>query len=107
MSLEVVRPICLIVLLGLAPVVYFFVTSEAFIPRWRRWTSLVLRIVFILLLAFALAELRLVRRNEQLAVVFAVDVSDSIEPSQREQVMASLDEAAANMTDKEVAATIT
>ncbi len=107
MSFEFARPVYLLLMLGLGPVIYFFVTSEAFIPRWRRWTSLVLRTAFLLMLTFALAELRIIRRNEQLAVIFAFDVSDSIEPAQRRDVMQTLNEAVKEMTKKEIAGVVT
>ena len=50
--------------------------------RWREWTSLGLRVFIILLLTFSLAGTQTVRAADELAVVFLIDVSDSMGPEQ-------------------------
>ncbi len=51
-------------------------------PGWTRETvSLILRVVIILCLIFSLAGLEVVQRGDALAVVFLVDVSDSMPPA--------------------------
>ena len=48
--------------------------------RTREIVSLILRVVIILCLIFSLAGLEVVQRGDALAVVFLVDVSDSMPP---------------------------
>ncbi len=50
--------------------------------RWRDRVSHGLRVLIITLLAFSLAGAKMVRAADELAVVFLVDVSDSIGPNQ-------------------------
>ena len=107
MRFEVAQPAYLLLLLGMVPVIYFFMTSEAYIPRWRRYTSLVLRTAFVLALVLALADFRLVRRNDQLAVIFAIDVSDSVENDRMKTILEEVSDAAGEMTAKEIAGIVT
>lgn len=74
-------------LLLLLTVPYFFWLGQprrAGGRRWRDWTSLALRILIMLLLILSLAGTQLVRAADELAVVFLVDASDSISPTQAE-----------------------
>ena len=47
----------------------------------REWISLVLRLVIVLCLVLSLAGLEIPRSGNELAVVFLVDVSDSMSPA--------------------------
>lgn len=94
-------PLALLLLLTLP---YFFwlarpQRSTYFRPRWRDWASLILRILIILLLIFSLAGTQTVRAADELAVVFLIDVSDSMGPEQvaeaEEYVRAALEGMAA------------
>ena len=49
--------------------------------RTRETVSLILRVIIILCLIFSLAGLELVQRGDNLAVVFLVDISDSMPPA--------------------------
>ena len=53
--------------------------------RRRDWVILAVRLFIVLLLSLALAGLQFVQQNDSLAVIFLVDVSDSIRPAQRTQ----------------------
>lgn len=59
-------------------------------PRYhqslRERLTLALRVAILVLLILSLAETRLVRAIDELAVVFIIDASDSIEPAQQQQV---------------------
>ncbi|MBC7812994.1 MAG: VWA domain-containing protein, partial [Burkholderiales bacterium] len=71
-------PIALIVLLIAVPVVVYLGWPRMAFRRSRDITSLLLRLVIITLLALALAGTQVVQSADRLAVVFLVDVSDSI-----------------------------
>jgi uncharacterized membrane protein len=76
-------PVALLLLLALP---YFFWLGRprpGAIRRRRDWASLGLRLLILLLLIFSLAGSQIVRAANELAVVFLVDVSDSINPQQR------------------------
>lgn len=53
--------------------------------RWRDWVSVGLRVNILLLLVLSLAGIQIVRDADELAVVFLVDASDSINQEQAEQ----------------------
>lgn len=63
------------------------------LSRPRRIATLGLRSLVLLLLILALAEMRLLLRNDRLAVFFLVDRSESIPALQREQARTYVDEA--------------
>lgn len=74
--------------------------------RWREWISLGLRLLILLLLVFSLAGTRVVRAVDELAVVFLVDASDSMEPEQAAQAETFVREAVATMQPSDQAAVI-
>lgn len=76
-------PLALLLLLSLP---YFFWLGRprpGALRRRRDWAGLGLRTVILLLLIFSLAGSQIVRAADELAVVFLVDVSDSITPQQQ------------------------
>jgi len=74
---------------------------------WRKNLTLGIRILVIILMIFALTDLNLRRQSEILSVIFAVDVSDSISESQREEVVQRLNDAVKNLKDSDEFAIIT
>ncbi|MBI4604374.1 MAG: VWA domain-containing protein [Planctomycetes bacterium] len=74
-----------LLLLGLLPLVWWLARrSLTGLSMPRRWCSLALRAAVLLLMVLALAETRLLKRNERLAVIFVIDRSESIPAEQRE-----------------------
>ena len=85
MNLEFANPAYLLLLpAGLAWVVWLAWKSDVQIHSWRRWTSLVLRILVLLALVLALAELRRLRPQEGMNVFYLLDRSDSVPATQQE-----------------------
>ncbi|MFQ6043093.1 MAG: VWA domain-containing protein, partial [Candidatus Poribacteria bacterium] len=74
---------------------------------WRKNLTLALRILALILMILALTDLKLRRQSEILSVVFAVDVSDSISASQREEVAQRIDDAVKNLKDSDEFSIIT
>lgn len=72
-------PLFLLLLL-LVPVIFWMGWSGSGSVRRRELVSLILRLVIILCLVLALAGIEIVRKGDDLAVVFLVDVSDSMPP---------------------------
>lgn len=96
-------------LLLLLTVPYFFWLGQprrAVGRRWRDWTSLALRILIMLLLILSLAGTQLVRAADELAVVFLVDASDSISPTQAETAESYIRTSLESMTPNDEAAVI-
>jgi Mg-chelatase subunit ChlD len=73
-------------------VVYIGAPSKGTSKR-REWTSLVLRLIIILYLILSIAGLELVQSGNNLAVVFLMDVSDSMPQQAVEQEVAYVREA--------------
>ncbi len=74
-----------LLLLALLPAAWWLARrSLAGLAGLRRVVSVVLRLLVILLLVLSLAELRILKRNERLAVIFVSDRSESIPAEQRE-----------------------
>ncbi|MBN1956374.1 MAG: VWA domain-containing protein [Anaerolineae bacterium] len=74
--------------------------------RRRNWTALVLRCLIALLVVLGLAGLQSVRGGDELAVVFLVDVSDSISDAEQERALAFVREALAAMGPTDQAAVV-
>ncbi len=75
--MSISTPIALILLLALIPIVALGWPRSRF-RRTRDGLSLVLRVVIVCLVVFALAGTQVVQSADRLAVVFLVDVSDSM-----------------------------
>ncbi len=98
------RPLALILLLTLA---YFLWLAW---PRgratWRDRAILALRALLVLLLVFGLAGAQTVHGGDELAVVFVVDVSDSIGPSGKATELDFVRQALEKMTARDQAAIV-
>ncbi len=74
--------------------------------RGRAWTALVLRCLIVFLVVLSLAGVQSVHGGDELAVVFLVDVSDSVPEPERERALAFVEEALAAMGPDDRAALV-
>lgn len=86
----------LYLLIFLLPLVWFIGFPTRAFRRRRDIASLILRTVIVVLLVFALSGLQVVQVVENLAVMFIVDVSDSIGAELREDQLAFIENAIAD-----------
>jgi uncharacterized membrane protein len=85
MNFQFTHPIWLLLLIpGLAWVVWFAIKSDVQISPWRRWTSGILRVLVLLLLISAIAGAQWLRPLEGMNVFYLLDRSDSVPSSQQE-----------------------
>lgn len=77
-SMELSRPLWLLLLLVLPWIVWVSYRSLAGLGPFRRWLAIGLRSLLVILLTLALAELQLRRQAENITVFFVVDRSLSI-----------------------------
>ncbi|MBN1580861.1 MAG: VWA domain-containing protein [Anaerolineae bacterium] len=99
-------PWYLIFLALLVPVIWLWRLGLGQMRRGRDVTSLVLRILVLVLLVFGIAGLQWVRASDELAVVFVLDVSDSIDPEARQTAVAFIREALSEMGPDDYAALV-
>jgi hypothetical protein len=71
--------------LAVAWMVWLWVKSDVQISAWRRWISLVLRLLVTVAVCLALAGFQWLRPQEGLNVFYLLDRSDSIPSAQQEQ----------------------
>lgn len=93
----------------LAPLLIYFAALGRPTGRYgrgRAWVALVLRCLVVSLIVLSLAGLQSVRGGDELAVVFLVDVSDSVAEAEREQALAFVEETLAAMGPEDRAAVI-
>jgi len=90
------RPLFLLVLTALAYFVYLGRPTGRY-GRGRAWTALVLRCLIVAFVVLGLAGIQSVHGGDELAVVFLVDVSDSVSEPERERALAFVEEALAAM----------
>ena len=74
--------------------------------RGRAWAALILRCLIALLIVLSLAGAQSVHGGDELAVVFLVDVSDSVPEADREQALAFVEESLAEMGPDDRAALV-
>ena len=74
-----------LLLLVALPLIYWMSRhSLAGLSKARRISSITIRVIVLLLLVLSLAEFRFLKTNERLAVIFVVDLSESIPADRRE-----------------------
>jgi uncharacterized membrane protein len=95
-------PIALFLLL-LLPVAAYIGYPRLSYRRTRDLTSLVLRLLILSLLILAISGAQVVRSADQLAVVFLVDASDSIDPDTRDAQVGYVRDALAEMGNNDSA----
>ena len=99
-------PYALLLLLTL-PAIFWLGRPRPTAPRkGRAWTSLVLRLTLLILLILAFAGMQTVRSADELAVVFLVDGSDSINAEQASQAEQFVREAIETMQINDSAAVV-
>jgi uncharacterized membrane protein len=85
MNFQFTHPSWLLLLVpGLAWVVWLAVKSDVQISPWRRWASATLRVIVLLLLVSAIAGAQWLRPLEGMNVFYLLDRSDSVPSSQQE-----------------------
>ncbi|MCP4589377.1 MAG: VWA domain-containing protein, partial [bacterium] len=96
-------------LLLLLPLVAYFVylgRPAGRYGRGRAWTALILRCLIVLLIVLSLAGMQSVHGGDELAVVFLVDVSDSVSEVERERALAFVEESLVEMGPDDRAALV-
>ncbi len=85
MNFQFTHPFWLLLLVpGLAWVVWLALKSDVQISAWRRWASAILRVVILILLISAIAGAQWLRPLEGMNVFYLLDRSDSVPSSQQE-----------------------
>jgi Mg-chelatase subunit ChlD len=100
------HPWYLLCLLALGPIVWLWWRGRTPPWRWGEGIGLALRVSIVVLLVLGLAGLQRVQASDDLAVVFALDASDSIDPQAREQALSFIRAALAEMGPDDRAALV-
>ena len=103
--MTITTPTALLLLLVLAPIFYLGWPRRRY-RRARDVSSLFVRTVIVLLLVFALAGVQMVQSADRLAVVFVVDVSDSMGTDAQESAFNFIEEALPDMSPDDLAGVI-
>lgn len=93
-------------LLLLAPVVWLWLVGRHPFRPLREGLSLGLRLTMTILIVLALSGVQLVKAGDELAVVFLLDVSDSVDRAAREEGVAFIRAALAEMKPDDLAAVV-
>lgn len=99
--MQLATPSALLLLVIFLPVVWYVGFPRHAFRRWRDITSLILRTTIIILLVLALAGLQNVQAVDKLAVVFLVDVSDSMGTTTQDDQVTYIREAVAGKTPED------
>jgi uncharacterized membrane protein len=99
------RPILLLLLIALPYFAYLGLPTGRY-GRGRAWAALILRCLIVLLVVLSLAGIQSVHGGEELAVVFLVDVSDSVREPERERALAFVEESLSTMGPEDQAALV-
>jgi len=100
------HPLYLLGLLALVPVVALWWRARNPRQRGRETVSLVLRLLIVLCAVLGLSGLQQVRASDEIAVVFLLDVSDSIDETSREAALSFIRDSLAEMGPDDRAALI-
>lgn len=103
--MTVLKPAALLLLIIIPLVTYIGWPRNRF-RRTRDSVSLLLRAVIIALVVFGLANVQVVRSTDTLAVVFLVDVSDSMDTASREAATEYIQDTLAHMQPSDLAGVI-
>src|SRR5690606_11361072 len=98
-------PLALILLLAIPLVIYVGWPRQRY-RRTRDTISTALRVIIVALLAFALAGVEISQSADRLAVVFLIDVSDSLGPDVQEEQIEYVREAMQNMGPDDLAGVV-
>ncbi len=103
MTFSFLNPTALL-LLALLPAVWFLVRhSRAGLEPGRKIASLVVRMLIVLLLVLALAEMQMVRETDRLAVIFCYDNSESVPADLKRSATEYLKQKTAEMKKNDMA----
>jgi len=97
---------CWLLLAILLPYFAWVGRPKASFGRRRTWAALALRCLIVALIVLSLAGLRTVHGSDELAVVFLVDVSDSISNAEQQRALDFVAEALAAMGPNDQAALV-
>ena len=92
--------------LALVPVVWLWRQGRNPFRRWREAASLCLRLSILGLVILSLAGLQWVKASDELAVVFLLDASDSIDTAAREAAVTFIRDALSEMGPDDRAALV-
>ncbi|MDE0484702.1 MAG: VWA domain-containing protein [Candidatus Poribacteria bacterium] len=90
-------PLFLILLAAIPFLILIQLRTTVIASKWRKRITFLLRCAAILCAILALANLQRTNKEQRLAVVFLLDTSDSIEPSQRENAINQINTAIAKL----------
>ena len=76
--MEITRPLLLLLLLFLPALYYGYRRSLVDLSRTQRVISLITRIIIVVLLILSVADVQYLKTDDELAVMFLTDISDSI-----------------------------
>lgn len=99
--MQFATPIALLLLIIFLPIVWYVGFPRHAFRRKRDITSLTLRTTIVVLLVLALAGLQNVQAVDKLAVVFLVDVSDSMGTTTQDEQLAYIRDAVASKTPED------
>ena len=99
------NPLALLLLLALPFLIWVGWPARGATAR-REWTALILRCLLALALVLALAGIQIVRRADELAVAYLVDVSDSVSPAEQQVALDWVTEAIQALKPNDRAAVI-
>jgi uncharacterized membrane protein len=99
------QPLFLLLLITLPYFVYLGWPKGRY-GRGRAWAALVLRCLIVLFAILSLAGVQSIHGGDELAVVFLVDVSDSVSEAEQERALAFVEEAVAALAPDDRAALV-
>ncbi len=87
-----------LILLSLIPLLIFIqLRTNVIAAKWRKRTTFIIRSVALVCAILAIANLQRIHREQRLAVVFLLDISDSIPNSQQEIAIGKINAAIAEL----------
>ena len=90
-------PLFLILLAAIPILIFIQLRTRVIASKWRKRSTILLRVVALLCAILALANLQRIDREQRLAVAFLLDTSDSIPSSQHEIVLNQINSTIANL----------
>ncbi|MBC7248851.1 MAG: VWA domain-containing protein [Anaerolineae bacterium] len=97
MPIAFTHPWALILLLALLPIVWLWRQGRSRVRRVRSALILLTRLLILVLLTLSIAGMQLVRAVDELAVIFLVDVSDSVSSAWKASALSFVEAALAEM----------
>ncbi len=95
-----------LLLLALIPYFAYLGRPKGRYGRGRSWAALLLRCLIVVLVVLSLAGVQSVHGGDELAVVFLLDVSDSVPQAEQERALVFIEESLAGMRPEDRAALV-